>query len=216
MRTRVKICGITRPDDARSAARAGADAIGLVFYRASPRCVANERARAIIAATPPFVKIVGVFFDPGAEELAEVCRTVPLDCVQLHGDESPDRCRSGGLPYIKGIRMRDNVNVEAVAANFPDAQGFLVDTYSPTAPGGTGESFPWTRLTHGFGGLPVILAGGLSVQNVGAAIAKIRPFAVDVSSGVESEKGIKDAQKLQDFIAAVHRADDALQNRMTQ
>lgn len=199
MRTRVKICGITRVEDAVAAAAAGADAIGLVFEAKSPRCVTPAQARAIAAALPPFITVVGLFVDAPAARIREVLGQVPLDLLQFHGSETPEDCRAHGRPYIKAIRMAPQVDVAAEARPYADAAGLLLDTFSTQATGGTGETFDWARVPKRLD-RPVILAGGLTPENVAQAIASVRPYAVDVSSGVESSKGIKDAAKIAAFI----------------
>jgi len=204
MRTRVKICGITRPQDAIAAAQAGADAIGLVFYPASPRVVEIEQAREIIAALPPFVTTVGLFVDAGEAAIRRVLEALPLDLLQFHGDESPVECRRYGHPYIKALRMREQVDVLGTAREYHDAAGLLLDTYQAGVPGGTGDRFDWRRVPAHLT-TPVILAGGLSPENVAEAMITARPYAVDVSGGVEVQPGIKDAYKIRSFIAEVER-----------
>lgn len=198
---RVKICGITRVEDALAAAAAGADAIGLVFYADSPRAVGVEQARAIIAALPPFVTTVGLFVDAGRDELAHILASVPLDLLQFHGDESAEQCEGFGRPYIKALRVRAGDDIVARVADYPGAQGILLDAYVEGVPGGTGEAFDWSLIPQGLS-KPLILAGGLRPDNVAAAVAQVRPYAVDVSGGVEASKGIKDAQKVGAFIRA--------------
>lgn len=198
---RVKICGITRVEDALAAAAAGADAIGLVFYADSPRAVGVEQARAIIAALPPFVTTVGLFVDAGRDELAHILASVPLDLLQFHGDESAEQCEGFGRPYIKALRVRAGDDIVARVADYPGAQGILLDAYVEGVPGGTGEAFDWSLIPQGLS-KPLILAGGLRPDNVAAAVARVRPYAVDVSGGVEASKGIKDAQKVGAFIRA--------------
>ena len=198
---RVKICGITRVEDALAAAAAGADAIGLVFYAGSPRAVGVEQARAIIAALPPFVTTVGLFVDAGRDELAHILASVPLDLLQFHGDESAEQCEGFGRPYIKALRVRAGDDIVARVADYPSAQGILLDAYVEGVPGGTGEAFDWSLIPQGLS-KPLILAGGLRPDNVAAAVAQVRPYAVDVSGGVEASKGIKDAQKVGAFIRA--------------
>ena len=198
---RVKLCGITRVEDALAAAAAGADAIGLVFYAGSPRAVGVEQARAIIAALPPFVTTVGLFVDAGRDELAHILASVPLDLLQFHGDESAEQCEGFGRPYIKALRVRAGDDIVARVADYPGAQGILLDTYVEGVPGGTGEAFDWSLIPQGLS-KPLILAGGLRPGNVAAAVAQVRPYAVDVSGGVEASKGIKDAQKVGAFIRA--------------
>lgn len=204
MRTRVKICGITRPQDAITAAHAGADAIGLVFYADSPRAVEPEQAREIVSALPPFVTTVGLFVDASEQTVREILAAVPLDLLQFHGHETPDDCQRYDRPYLKALRMREEADVVAAAKQYYDAAGLLLDTYKPGVPGGTGDTFDWRRIP-GQLNKPVILAGGLTPDNVAEAIAVARPFGVDVSGGVEAEKGIKDAYKINAFMAEVER-----------
>jgi phosphoribosylanthranilate isomerase len=203
MRTRVKICGITSIEDALAVAAAGADAIGLVFAEKSPRFVDIARARAIARALPPFVTVVGLFVDAPPERIREVLGQVPLDLIQFHGRETPEQCRGHGRPYIKAITMGEGVDPGAQARAYDDAAGFLLDAYSPAAAGGTGEVFDWNRVPRDFG-RPLILAGGLTPANVAAAIRQVRPYAVDVSSGVEKGKGIKDPAKISAFMRSVN------------
>lgn len=198
---RSKICGITRVEDALAAAAAGADAIGLVFYAKSPRAVSVEQARQIIAALPPFVTTVGLFVDAGRDELRQILAQVPLDLLQFHGDESAEQCEGHGRPYIKALRVRGGDDVAAQVARYPGAVGVLLDTFVEGVPGGTGLAFDWSLVPAGLA-KPVILAGGLTPENVAAAIARVCPYAVDVSGGVESAKGIKDADKVRAFIRA--------------
>ncbi len=203
MRTRVKVCGITRVGDALAAAAAGVDAIGLVFAEASQRHVSIEQARALCAALPPFVTAVGLFVDASPAQLQAVLGQVPLDLLQFHGQETPEQCRGHGRPYIKAIPMRPGVDLAAQARRYADAAGLLLDAYSPTAAGGTGRVFDWAQAPRDFG-LPIVLAGGLTPENVAAAIRQVRPYAVDVSSGVEQDKGIKDAAKMVAFMRSVN------------
>ncbi|BAU47297.1 N-(5'-phosphoribosyl)anthranilate isomerase [Sulfurifustis variabilis] len=205
MRTRVKICGITRVEDARAAADAGADAIGLVFDPDSPRCVTLEQALAIINSVPPFVTVVGLFVDSPVERVRAVLERARLGLVQFHGAETPEQCRLYGRPYVKAIRMRGGVNLHAEERRYADATGLVLDTYVPGQSGGSGRAFDW-GLVPGDLHKPVILAGGLHADNVGDAIRRVRPAAVDVSSGVESAKGIKDPHKIAAFIRAVREA----------
>ncbi len=203
MRVRVKICGITRVEDALAAARLGADAVGLVFYDPSPRAVSIAQACAIVAALPPFVTAVGLFVDPAPATVRAVLDELPLGLLQFHGQETPSTCAVYGLPYIKALRMREGVDVAAAAARYDAAVGLLLDTYQPGLAGGTGATFDWQRVPAGLD-KPIILAGGLTPQNVAAAVKQVRPYAVDVSGGVEADKGIKDAAKLAAFIRGVH------------
>ena len=205
-RTRVKICGITRQGDALEAARLGADAIGLVFYRGSPRAVDAEQAAGICRVLPPFVTSVGLFVDPAAEDVHAVLDAVPLDLLQFHGDETATFCRGFGRPYIKAIRMREALDLAASAREYADARGILLDSFNAAAHGGTGESFDWSRIPGDLD-CPVVLAGGLGPDNVEQAIVRVRPYAVDVSSGVERDKGIKDAGKMAAFMRGVNRGD---------
>ena len=202
MRTRVKICGITRVEDARAAAESGADAIGLVFYAPSPRCVSVDAARAIIAAVPPFVTVVGLFVDPAAEQVEAVLRGCAINLLQFHGDEPPDFCAAFRLPYIKAARVRAGADLVQSLSPYSDAQGWLLDAYHDRLYGGTGASFDWGLIPPQLA-RPVILSGGLTPENVGAAVRQVRPWAVDVSSGVEAAKGIKDAAKIAAFITGV-------------
>ncbi len=198
---RVKICGITRPEDACAAAEAGADAIGLVFYAKSPRAVTIEQAQAVLAALPPFVTTVGLFVDNDPAELHSILAAVPLDLLQFHGNESAEYCDSFARPYIKALRVRPGEDIAALVAAFPKAQGVLLDAFVEGLPGGTGESFDWSLVPRNLS-KPLILAGGLNPGNVGEAVARVAPYAVDVSGGVEASKGIKDASKIAAFIRA--------------
>lgn len=198
MPTRVKICGITRPEDAQAAAAAGADAIGLVFYRPSPRHVDIGRARAIVAALPPFVARVGLFVDAAPEEIEEVLAAVAVDVLQFHGRETPEDCGRYGLPYLKAIAMGEGADLREAESRYAAAQGLLLDSHRQGRPGGTGRVFDWGCVPRDLA-KPVILAGGLSVDNVAAAIAQVRPYAVDVSGGVETAPGIKDERRMREF-----------------
>jgi len=205
MRTRIKICGITRSADALAAANAGADAIGLVFYPKSPRAVTIEQAQSICAVLPPLVTVVALFVDAEHFEVEDVLAAVPVDLLQFHGSETPAQCNGFATPYIKAIRMRDDADLAEAARQYDSARGLLVDTFDPNEAGGTGEVFDWDRVPDGLD-TPIILAGGLAPTNVGAAVAQLHPYAVDVSSGVEQAKGIKDAEKIQAFVKAVWSA----------
>ncbi len=204
MSTRVKICGITVPEDGLEAARLGADAIGMVFYAKSPRAVDAEQAAKIVAALPPFVTTVGLFVNASVEEVSGVLAEVSLDLLQFHGDESPEYCVQFGRPYIKAIRMREGVDLSAELRRYSSGRGLLLDTYTPGVPGGTGESFDWDRVPENLAS-QIILAGGLTPDNVGEAIKQVRPYAVDVSGGVEASKGKKDAAKVAAFMGEVKR-----------
>lgn len=202
---RSKICGITRVEDALLAAEAGADAIGLVFYAKSPRAVDVRRAGEIVAALPPFVTTVGLFVDMPRGELNGILEAVPLDLLQFHGDETPADCAGYHRPYIKALRVRPGEDIAARCAGYPQAAGILLDTFVPGVPGGTGEAFDWSLVPES-PGCPIVLAGGLTPDNVAAAIRQVRPWAVDVSGGVEAGKGIKDAARVRAFLAAVRAA----------
>lgn len=202
MRTRVKICGITRARDALKAVEFGADAIGLVFYEKSPRAVTIDDARVIIQKLPPFVSVVGLFVDPSPKDVAAVLHRVSLDLLQFHGDELSSECSAYGRPYIKAIKMREGIDIAAQVKQYSTARGILLDTYDPKLPGGTGRVFDWSTIPRGLE-KPIILAGGLTPDNVWQAITKVRPFAVDVSGGVEAEKGIKDVEKMAAFMRGV-------------
>ncbi|WP_460534024.1 phosphoribosylanthranilate isomerase [Chitinimonas naiadis] len=204
MTPRIKICGLRDVATARMTAALGADAIGLVFYEASPRNVSINTAHEIVAALPPFVSTVGLFVDADPALVEGVLRTLPLDLLQFHGDEPPEYCRAFGRPYIKAIRVKPGLDLVELSDRYADARGLLCDAYSPTAPGGTGEQFDWGLLPNNLS-LPLILSGGLTPGNVGAAISAVKPWAVDVSSGVESSRGVKDQDLIAKFIAAARR-----------
>ena len=204
--TRIKICGITRVEDAQAAADGGADAIGLVFHEKSPRYVTVQQAARVAASLPPFVTAVGLFVDVSADYVHAVLEEVPLDVLQFHGEETPDFCASFSRPYIKAIRVREGVDLIQCASAYASAQGLLLDAWVKDVPGGTGHSFDWGLIPHGLP-LPVILSGGLNPGNVAAGIRAVRPYAVDVSSGVEAQKGIKDAAKIAAFIKEVKDID---------
>lgn len=203
MRVRVKICGITRREDALRAAQLGADAIGLVFYAQSPRAVSIAQAAEIVRGLPAFVTVVGLFVDASGAEIERVLQSVPLSALQFHGEETPDVCRRYRLPYIKAVRMAAGVNVRDEADKYADAAALLLDTHDAATPGGTGRSFDWSRIPAGLD-KPLILAGGLTPDNVTQAVRQVRPYAVDVSGGVESAKGIKDHLKMAKFINEVN------------
>ena len=202
---RTKICGITRVADAQAAAAAGADALGFVFYPPSPRFVAPRAAGAISAQLPPFIARVGLFVDADRAFIGSVLETVPLDVIQFHGDEEPDFCAGFGKPYIKAVRMRPGVDLHRVCVRYAAASALLLDGYADAAPGGTGTGFDWSRIPPDLS-RPVILAGGLTATNVRRAIAVCRPYAVDVSSGVELAKGIKNKDAIREFIQEVAQA----------
>ena len=204
--TRTKICGITRMQDAQAVACSGADALGLVFYDKSPRHVTPQLAAQLAGAIPPFVTLVGLFVNPSADEVCEALRQVPLDVLQFHGEEEPEFCAQFGRPYLKAVRVRPGVDLVQCAARYKGAQGLLLDAFIEGTHGGTGASFDWALIPHDLP-LPVILSGGLHAGNVTNAIRQIRPYAVDVSSGVETAKGIKDAAKIVAFINEVKQVD---------
>ncbi len=204
--TRIKICGITRTEDALAAVEQGVDALGFVFYPPSLRYVSPEQAAVIIAALPPFVTTVGLFVDLPPAQMQQIVAQARLDCVQLHGDESAAACAAVQSPWLKAVRVRADTDWNLVGSSFAAARALLLDTYRPGVPGGTGVAFDWslvpTTLVQ-----PVILAGGLHPGNVAQAVCQVRPYAVDVSGGVESAPGVKDAVKIADFVAQVRCGD---------
>jgi phosphoribosylanthranilate isomerase len=213
LRTRVKICGITRTEDARAAADAGADAVGLVFYPPSPRYLSAERAVEIRDALPPFVQTVALFVNPDAPQVAQVLQRVRPAMLQFHGDETPQFCAQFAVPFVKACRVRSGVTSGVDALEylrpFSRAAAWLFDSHVPEY-GGVGERFDWSLLPAASQGRlerPVILSGGLSRENVAEAIRRVRPWGLDVSSGVESAKGVKDGAKIAAFIAEVRNAD---------
>jgi len=200
LRSRVKICGITSPEQAASVAQAGADAIGIVFYAPSPRSVMDVSLAAEIAnAVGPFVSVVGLFVDADRTAIESVLNRVPLSCIQFHGNESADFCSSFHRPFIKAVRMKPGLALNDVLVTYKHAQGILLDTYVKGVPGGTGEAFNWALVPKD-SQIPIILAGGLTADNVGAAITTTSPYGVDVSGGVEVSPGIKDLNKVHAFI----------------
>jgi phosphoribosylanthranilate isomerase len=205
-RTRVKICGFTRKADALSAAALGVDAIGLVFYPPSPRAVTIDLAREIVQGLPPFVSVVALFVDERPQRIHEVIENVAVDLIQFHGDEPPELCNSFSVPYIKAVRMDNQVDIGEIERRYSAASGLLLDAYHPEQKGGTGMRFDWNRIPEDCR-IPIVLAGGLNPENVGDALELARPFAVDVSSGVETGKGIKDRGKMAAFVNEVRRFD---------
>lgn len=201
-RTRIKICGITRPEDGRSAADCGVDAIGLVFYEPSPRSVDIVQARAICQALPPLVSVVGLFVNPSPDQVRQVLAEVPLAWLQFHGDEDAQFCAQFGRPYLKAIRVQEPGTVARGFECFPSAAGLLVDAYDPGRYGGTGRTFNWAWLPSRRP-RPLMLAGGLNAANVAEAIRQVDPWAVDVSGGVETGKGLKDPEKIRQFVEGV-------------
>ncbi|MEJ2629954.1 MAG: phosphoribosylanthranilate isomerase [Acidihalobacter sp.] len=206
MRTRVKVCGITRETDAAAAVAAGADALGLVFYPKSPRCIEPAAAAALVSMLPPFVTTVGLFLDAEAEQVREIMRQVRLDVLQFHGLETAESCRSFGRPYMKAIGAGEGADLRILAKTYADACALLLDSHAHGQAGGTGRVFDWKRIPADLG-RPVVLAGGLKPDNVAEAVRVVRPYAVDVSSGVEATPGIKDAGLIEAFMNEVRRGD---------
>lgn len=204
--TRIKICGLTREQDVLAVASSGADAFGLVFYDKSPRHVEIAQAERLVRATPPFVTVVGLFVNPTVDYVREVLAKAPLDVLQFHGEESPEFCRQFNRPYLKAIRVKAGVDLVECAARYAGAQGLLLDAYVEGTQGGTGEAFDWGLIPQNLP-LPVILSGGLHAGNVAQGVRQVRPYAVDVSSGVEATKGVKDAAKIAAFINEVKQID---------
>jgi phosphoribosylanthranilate isomerase len=204
-RTRIKICGITRACDLDAAMQAGADAVGFVFYPPSPRALTADAAAALACRTPPFVSRVGLFVNAEPISVREILAAVPIDILQFHGEEDANYCEQFGLPYLKAARVRPELDLLEFARAYPTAQGLLLDAWVE-AYGGMGQSFDWSLIPNDLP-LPMVLSGGLHAGNVAEAVSKVHPWAVDVSSGVESAKGIKDADKIAAFIAAVRTAD---------
>ncbi|WP_298293555.1 phosphoribosylanthranilate isomerase [Thiomonas sp.] len=204
-RTRIKICGITRVDDAQAAAHAGADAIGLVFYPPSPRHVSLQQAQRIARSLPPFVSVVTLFVNATPTLVEDVIAQVRPALLQFHGDEAPEDCTRYGHPYLRAARMREGLDLLDFAARFSTAQALVLDAFVPGY-GGGGEVFDWSRIPANVA-LPLVLSGGLHAANVTSAIRQVHPWGVDVSSGVEASKGIKSAQRIHEFVAAVRAAD---------
>ncbi|TCV90474.1 phosphoribosylanthranilate isomerase [Sulfurirhabdus autotrophica] len=206
MQTRVKICGITRVQDGLFASEVGADAIGLVFYPKSPRFVTSDQADTILRNLPPFITNVGLFVNPTSEDVLDIMGHVRLDLLQFHGEESPEFCEQFGLPYLKAVRVKPGIDLVQYALAYSNAKGLLLDAFVEGTHGGTGKSFDWSLIPDQLS-LPVVLSGGLNAANVMAAIQHVRPWAVDVSSGVEASKGIKDAAQMAAFMKGVRDAD---------
>jgi len=202
MRTRVKICGITNLKDALSAVNAGADALGFVFYPPSPRYIDIKQAKHIISQLPPFVTTVALFVNADIDTIKEVVDELKIDMLQFHGDECADYCQQHNRPWIKAIRMKPGVDLEKQAAIYNEGQGILLDAYQAGVPGGTGETFDWDKIPESLAS-KIILAGGLDPENIQKAITVVHPYAVDVSGGVEAEKGIKDSQKINEFMRGI-------------
>jgi phosphoribosylanthranilate isomerase len=207
-RTRVKICGLTRAADVTAAGELGADAIGLVFYEHSPRAVGIERAAQLLAVLPPFVTSVGLFVNAEVAFVRRVLAAIPLHMLQFHGEEPPDYCASFQRPWLKAVRMRPGTDLPLVAQRYREAAALLLDTFDPKVAGGSGQAFDW-ELIPAFMTDRIILAGGLSAGNVADAVRRVRPYAVDVSGGVESAKGVKDRRKMAVFIERVRDGDES-------
>lgn len=203
--TAIKICGITREQDALAAAHCGANAVGFVFYAKSPRAVTPARAAALMRVLPPFVTSVALFVDADVAAVKHTIAIARADLLQFHGDESPAYCRQFGVPYLKALRVRPGVDLLQYARDYHDAKALLLDAYVEGTPGGTGATFDWALIPKNLP-LPVVLSGGLTPENVTAAIEAVRPWAVDVSSGVESARRIKDAAKIAAFVTGVRNA----------
>lgn len=206
LRTRVKICGITRLEDALAAIDAGADALGFVFYEKSPRAISVSAAADIIAQLPAFVSKVALFVDASPAEVDAVLQACRIDLLQFHGDESAEYCASYGRPYMKALRMSDGLDVGDLCNKYQSASAILLDSYKPGTPGGTGSTFEWQRIPSDLS-LPLVVAGGLAADNVAQLIIENRPYAVDVSGGVELNKGVKSHALINDFMTAVRAAD---------
>jgi phosphoribosylanthranilate isomerase len=205
MHTAVKICGITRATDADAAVAAGADALGFVFYPKSARNIAAASVAGIVKRLPPFITTVGLFVDPEAALVEHVLSIVRLDRLQFHGDESPELCRRFGVPYLKAVRVRPETDLLQSAVVHAGASALLLDAFVDGVPGGTGATFDWRLIPHSLP-RPIVLSGGLTPGNVADAVHRVRPYGVDVSSGVEVSKGIKDAAKIVAFIKGVRDA----------
>ena len=208
MKTRIKICGLTREEDVDAAVAAGADAIGFVFYPPSPRYVAPQRAAELARRIPPFVDVVGLFVNEAPEVVHSTCDALPINVLQFHGDEGEAYCRQFARPYLRAARVRPGLDLVEFARSFSDARGLLLDAFVEGY-GGGGHVFDWTLIPPDLPGF-LVLSGGLTATNVGDAIRRVRPAAVDVSSGVEAGKGVKDHDKIAAFVAAVRAADSAI------
>jgi phosphoribosylanthranilate isomerase len=206
LRTRVKICGITRAQDATALVQSGADALGLVFFPKSPRHVTLQQAREIAAGVAPFVTVTGLFVNASADSVREVLASVPLGLLQFHGEETNDQCNCFGLPFIKSIPMKSGTDLLSLMSAYPDAAGFLLDAWQPETRGGGGIVFDWEQIPEGIH-TPIVLAGGLTPANVATAIRTVKPYAVDVSTGVERDKGIKSREKIEAFMREVRNSE---------
>ena len=216
LRTRIKVCGFTRSEDVENAVNLGIDALGFVFVKSSPRWVKIDQVKSMVFQMSPFVQSVGLFMDQTEQEIDEVLQDVPLNLLQFHGNETSAFCEQFKMPYIKAIPMgchnegghdqRGGFDPLAYADQYPEAVGFLLDSHALGESGGSGDAFDWEKIPQGFD-RPLILAGGLNVQNVSAAVSQVRPYAVDVSSGVEQAKGLKDLDKMTAFVKGVNDGD---------
>lgn len=202
---RIKICGLTRNQDVQIAVAEGADALGFVLYAPSPRAVTAEQAASLIKHAPAFVTTVALFVDENAEEIYRALDVCNFDLLQFHGDESPEFCRQFNRPYMKAIRVRSAEDIHRAVQQYPDTKALLLDAYVENLPGGTGQAFDWRLIPEL--SIPWVLAGGLNANNVADAVNQVKPFAVDVSGGVEASKGIKDVQKIKDFISEVRNVE---------
>ncbi len=202
---RIKICGLTRDEDVHNAVVEGADALGFVLYKPSPRAVTAEQAAELIQKVPAFVTTVALFVNERAEEIHRVLSVCPFDLLQFHGDETAEFCRQFNRPYMKAIRVRSSDDIDRAVQQFPDTKALLLDAYVENLPGGTGQAFDWRLIPQL--SVPWVLAGGLNSSNVAAAINQVKPFAVDISGGIEASKGIKDRIKIQEFISEVRNVE---------
>ena len=208
--TRIKICGVTRAQDAQASAASGADAIGLVFYPRSSRAVTVDQAVDIVAAVPPFVSVVALFVDEPIASIERILSRLPIDVIQFHGEESPEFCQQFDRPWIKALRVKPGLDIVEQCRRFSKARGVLLDSWQAGVAGGTGKTFDW-RLAQKVLPVPVVLAGGLNQNNVGEGVRALHPAAVDVSGGVEVSPGLKDADRIRQFIAAVRAADQQME-----
>ena len=208
MKTRIKICGLTREEDVDAAVAAGVDALGFVFYPPSPRYVTAQRAAELVKRIPPFVDVVGLFVNASPEVVGATCAALPINLLQFHGDEDAAYCRQFSRPYLRAARVRPGLDLVEFASSFPDARGLLLDAFVEGY-GGGGHVFDWTLIPPDLPGY-LVLSGGLTAGNVSDAVRRVRPVAIDVSSGVEMSKGIKDHSKIAAFVAAVRKADESI------
>lgn len=204
-KVRIKICGLTRDQDVHAAVSEGADALGFVLFEPSPRAVTAEQAAQLIKHVPAFVTTVALFVNETATEISRALDVCSFDLLQFHGDESPEFCRQFNRPYMKAIRVRSADDIHRAVQQYPDAKALLLDAYVENLPGGTGQAFDWRLIPEL--SVPWVLAGGLNVTNVANAVNQVKPFAVDVSGGIEASKGIKDKQKIKDFISEVRNVE---------